>query len=119
MQATIIKIAAVVLIFIVLVTYIKILQYRNDALTEKVSLLTAINTGNAIELDKLRAIIELNEQITAAWEADKEALNELKRSQTTKIQRELQTNETFNNWAGQPVPGSINGLLDFSADNQD
>lgn len=114
MQTTLIKIAAAVLILVALVVYIKILQYRNEALTNKVSLLTAINDGNAIELGRLRAAIELSEEITLAWEADKKALNELRRSQTTKLQRELQTNETFNDWSGQPVPDNIDGLLNFS-----
>lgn len=117
MQTTLIKIAAFVLIIAALVIYIKVLQYKNDALTNKVSLLTEINAGNAIELGKLRYMAELNEQITVAWEADKLALNKLRNAQNSKIQKELQTNENFNDWSSQPVPVTVSGLLNITTDN--
>lgn len=113
MKTTIIKIAVIAAAALAMIVYVKYLQDKNQRLTEQVVLLTSINESNALELNRLRYMAELNEQTITAWEADKKALDELKRGLNVKIQKELQTNEDFSDWATVPVPDAVGWMLDF------
>lgn len=113
MKTTIIKLAVIAVVVLAILVYVKLLQSRNQRLTEQVSLLTAINESNALELARLRYAAEITEQTITAWEADKKALDELRRGLNTQIQKELQTNEDFSDWASVPVPDSVNWMLNF------
>lgn len=95
------------------IIYIQHLRASNRDLNNTVATLSAINASNVLALARLQQQAEKTAALILAWENDKKALDELRRSVNTKIKKEMQTNEIFNDWANKSLPGNIGGLFQY------
>lgn len=112
-QKTLIKYGAAALIVIAAAVWIQYLRVENKSLQAELSLLSAINASNAVELETLRRADSEKQQIAAATETQDRDRAERKRQVAAQKEKGLLNEETFNAWAGQSLPGDVGGLLGF------
>ena len=74
-------------------------------------------TANVAAIEGLKAQRAQDEELLQQWANDQERIKQLQARLSSQIQKELQTNEDFKNWADNSLPGGALRLLQSASDN--
>ena len=111
MKTSLIKWACIAVAVALLFGALAYMRHENKALAGQVAALQASYAISMATIATQEALAIKSSKILLNWESDTAANKDKNQKVTVYVQKELQNNENFSAWAGQPLPDSAKRLF--------